>query len=92
VIHRLQGWRSRGPRRFPVRATEITGPERDELYARQVERRPAFAEYEQRATRTIPVIALEPLQACALREHRAGRGKDAGPSPYAPSSLGVEAG
>jgi deazaflavin-dependent oxidoreductase (nitroreductase family) len=49
-----------GPRRLPVRATEITGPERDELYARQVQRRPAFAEYEQRAERTIPVIALEP--------------------------------
>ena len=49
-----------GTRRFPVRATVITGPERDELYARQVERRPAFAEYEKRTTRTIPVIALEP--------------------------------
>ncbi len=47
-------------RRFPVRATVITGPERDVLYARQVERRPAFAEYEKRTTRTIPVIALEP--------------------------------
>jgi len=49
-----------GTRRFPVRATVITGPERDELYARQVARRPAFAEYETRTTRTIPVIALEP--------------------------------
>ena len=49
-----------GKRMIPVRATEITGPERDELYARQVERRPAFAEYEQRTTRKIPVIALEP--------------------------------
>ena len=49
-----------GTRRISVRATEITGPERDELYARQVERRPAFAEYEKRTTRPIPVIALEP--------------------------------
>jgi deazaflavin-dependent oxidoreductase (nitroreductase family) len=49
-----------GMRRLPVRATEITGPERDELYARQVARRPAFAEYEQRTTRKIPVIALKP--------------------------------
>ena len=38
----------------------ITGPERDEHYARQVKRRPAFAEYEKRTTRTIPVIALRP--------------------------------
>lgn len=51
-----------GTSTIPVRATEITGPERDELYARQVVRRPAFAEYEQRTTRTIPVIALTPLQ------------------------------
>ena len=51
-----------GSETIAVRATEITGPERDELYARQVERRPAFAEYEKRATRTIPVIALEPRQ------------------------------
>jgi len=49
-----------GTSTIQVRATETTGPERDELYARQVERRPAFAEYEQRAARTIPVIALKP--------------------------------
>lgn len=48
-----------GTERIHVHATVITGPERDELYARQVERRPAFAEYRQRTTRTIPVIALE---------------------------------
>jgi deazaflavin-dependent oxidoreductase (nitroreductase family) len=46
--------------KIPVRATVITGPERDELYARQVERRPDFAKYEERTTRKIPVIALEP--------------------------------
>jgi len=39
----------------------ITEPERDELYARQVERRPAFAEYQRTTTRVIPVIALEPV-------------------------------
>ena len=48
-------------RTIPVRAVEITGPERDELYARQVERRPAFAEYGRKTPRKIPVIALEPL-------------------------------
>ena len=38
----------------------MTGPERDELYARQVERRSSFAEYVQKTTRVIPAIALEP--------------------------------
>jgi deazaflavin-dependent oxidoreductase (nitroreductase family) len=47
--------------RFPVRATVVTGPERDELYARQVERRPDFARYEKKTTRKIPVIALDPV-------------------------------
>jgi hypothetical protein len=49
---------ARGRSRF--RAVQITGPERDELYARQVERRPDFAEYPKKTPRTIPVIALEP--------------------------------
>lgn len=48
-----------GTERFPVRATVITGPDRDRLYARQVERRPGFAGYEKKTTRKIPVIALE---------------------------------
>jgi deazaflavin-dependent oxidoreductase (nitroreductase family) len=47
--------------RFPVLATVVTGPERDELYARQVERRPDFAKYEEKTTRKIPVIALDPV-------------------------------
>ncbi len=45
--------------RVAVRAAEITGPEGDELYARQVERRPGFAEYKRMTSRWIPVIALE---------------------------------
>lgn len=49
-------------RTIPVRAVVITGPERDELYARQVERRPAFADYEKKTTRRIPVVALEPVR------------------------------
>jgi len=49
-----------GDRTVPVRAVEITGPEADQLYARQVERRPGFAEYKQKTSRWIPVIALEP--------------------------------
>jgi deazaflavin-dependent oxidoreductase (nitroreductase family) len=50
-----------GDRAVPVRAMEITGPEADELYARQVERRPGFAEYKEKTDRWIPVIALEPV-------------------------------
>jgi deazaflavin-dependent oxidoreductase (nitroreductase family) len=48
-----------GTERFGVKATVITGAERDELYARQAELYPGFAEYEAKTTRTIPVIALE---------------------------------
>jgi len=51
-----------GDRTIRVRATQLTGPARDELYARQVERRPDFAEYPKRTTRTIPAIALEPVE------------------------------
>lgn len=51
-----------GTRTIPVRAVQITGPERDEFYARQVERRPDFAEYLKKTTRIIPAIALEPLE------------------------------
>ena len=50
-----------GARTIPVTASVITGLERDELYARQVERRPAFADYERKTERKIPVIALEPV-------------------------------
>jgi deazaflavin-dependent oxidoreductase (nitroreductase family) len=42
-----------------ARAEVVTGAERDELYARQVERRPQFGEYERRTARTIPVVRLE---------------------------------
>jgi deazaflavin-dependent oxidoreductase (nitroreductase family) len=48
-----------GTERFGVKATVITGAERDELYARQAALYPGFAEYEAKTTRTIPVIALE---------------------------------
>jgi deazaflavin-dependent oxidoreductase (nitroreductase family) len=48
-----------GTEHFGVKATVITGAERDELYARQAELYPGFAEYEAKTTRTIPVIALE---------------------------------
>jgi deazaflavin-dependent oxidoreductase (nitroreductase family) len=43
-----------------VTATEAEGDERERLFRTQVERAPAFAEYEQKTTRTIPVIILTP--------------------------------
>jgi deazaflavin-dependent oxidoreductase (nitroreductase family) len=49
-----------GTRTIPVHAREITGLERDELYARQVERRVSFADYPKKTDRLIPAIALEP--------------------------------
>jgi deazaflavin-dependent oxidoreductase (nitroreductase family) len=56
-----------GTETIPVRATKILreGPERDELYARQVARMPGFAEYEEKTKgiRKIPVIVLEPREA-----------------------------
>ena len=51
-----------GTETMPVRATVLRdGPERDELYARQVAVRPQFGEYELKTAgkRTIPVIVLE---------------------------------
>lgn len=41
-------------------AQPIKGDERDELYARQVDASPGFADYEKKTTRVIPVIALYP--------------------------------
>jgi hypothetical protein len=47
----------------PVHAIKILReePERDDLYSRQVARRPAFAEYEVKTdgVRKIPVVVLE---------------------------------
>ncbi len=47
-----------GDETFPVRATEITGPERDEIYAKNVEKRPQFGEYQANVDRLIPVVEL----------------------------------
>jgi deazaflavin-dependent oxidoreductase (nitroreductase family) len=48
-----------GTDRYEVKATVLTGAERDRLYAKQAELYPGFAEYEAKTTRTIPVVALE---------------------------------
>ena len=49
-----------GTERYPVTVRELTGEERDRVYAEQARRYPGFAEYEQKTAgvRTIPVLAL----------------------------------
>lgn len=42
-----------------VHASEVSGPERDAIFARQAARFPVFADYERRTGRRIPVIRLE---------------------------------
>jgi deazaflavin-dependent oxidoreductase (nitroreductase family) len=45
---------------FPVSISEVTGPERERVYAEQARRYQNFGEYAQRTSgvRTIPVLAL----------------------------------
>ena len=50
-----------GTETFLARAIEITGDERDRIYATQAAKSPQFAEYAQKTTRRIPVIAFERL-------------------------------
>ena len=49
-----------GTERYPVTVSELSGDERDRVYAEQARRYPGFAEYEQKTAgiRTIPVLAL----------------------------------
>lgn len=49
-----------GDEMINVRAEEITGPERDRLFARQASLYPTFGEYQRRTKRIIPVLALIP--------------------------------
>jgi deazaflavin-dependent oxidoreductase (nitroreductase family) len=51
-----------GDEHVDVRAVELTGAERDEKYAVQARRYPGFAGYQEKTTRTIPVVALVPAQ------------------------------
>jgi len=48
-----------GDETFDAEATEITGQERDDLYARQSELYPQFAEYQADNPRLIPVVVLQ---------------------------------
>jgi deazaflavin-dependent oxidoreductase (nitroreductase family) len=49
-----------GTEDYPVSITEVTGEQRDRIYAEQASRYPGFAEYEEKTAgiRTIPVLAL----------------------------------
>jgi deazaflavin-dependent oxidoreductase (nitroreductase family) len=47
-----------GTDRFAAEAVEVTGTERDEVYARQVAAQPGFGDYEKATTRVTPVFRL----------------------------------
>jgi len=49
-----------GTRTIGVRAREASGEERDQLYERQAKLYPQFEDYQQKTTRQIPVVVLEP--------------------------------
>lgn len=48
-----------GSERFQVRASATSGEERDRLFNNQAHLLPAFAEYQKKTTRVIPVFVLE---------------------------------
>ncbi len=47
-----------GAESYEAEATQLEGEERDRLYAEQARRYPNFGEYQEKTSRTIPVIAL----------------------------------
>jgi deazaflavin-dependent oxidoreductase (nitroreductase family) len=49
-----------GPDTVDVEAVVVEGDERDRLFRKQAELMPQFADYEQKTTRQIPVVALQP--------------------------------
>jgi deazaflavin-dependent oxidoreductase (nitroreductase family) len=48
-----------GPEKFGARARVATEPERRRLYDQHAAKMPAFADYERKTTRKIPVVMLE---------------------------------
>jgi hypothetical protein len=44
----------------PVRAREVSGPDRDRLWAVVVEGFPTYASYQRKTARVIPLFVLEP--------------------------------
>jgi deazaflavin-dependent oxidoreductase (nitroreductase family) len=57
-----EGSVERGTESYQVTVRELTGAERDRVYAEQARRYPGFADYERQTTgiRTIPVLELTP--------------------------------
>ena len=60
LIERGEGSVERGTETYAVRVREVSGDERDRVYAEQARRYPGFAEYTEktRGIRTIPVLSL----------------------------------
>jgi len=54
-----------GTETIDVTAREVTGPDRERLWAMITDRNHAFAGYEERTSRTIPVFVLERVDASA---------------------------
>ncbi len=52
-----------GDEKFNAVARPITGEPRDQIYARWAAQYPQFREYQEKTTRKIPVIELEPRKA-----------------------------
>lgn len=52
-----------GSERRKMRARVAEGKEREEIWERQKQLFPGFAEYEEKTDRTIPVVILEPISA-----------------------------
>jgi deazaflavin-dependent oxidoreductase (nitroreductase family) len=48
---------------FPATAKPVTGAEHDSIYARWAQKYPQFGEYQEKTTRTIPVVELQPKTA-----------------------------
>ena len=48
----------RGTEKYAAKARVLEGAERDDIYARQAALIPTFGDYQQKTTRTIPVIEL----------------------------------
>jgi deazaflavin-dependent oxidoreductase (nitroreductase family) len=60
LIAASEGSVERGTDTYPVTVDELTGTDRDRIYAEQARRYPGFADYERQTAgvRTIPVLAL----------------------------------
>lgn len=56
----------RGRRRMAVLAREVEGEERRRLWARALEVHPAYAVYQNRTTRCIPIVVLDPESRVSL--------------------------